>query len=511
MKKYILLPAAALLFGAAFVLNSCSDFLDDTPKTSLTTGNAYKTAADMENALAGCYNLFYASDYYQWENVMLSDVRSDNAYPGGGNEETFYDYDRFILPPSNDHNFANWRALYRGVARCNILLGKIDDITDPDLTDERRNQIIGEASFLRAFHYFQLVKMYGGVPLELESNTADPEVTRKPRASESDVYTQIISDLEIAARNLPDSYGNDPSVNKVRATKGAANAMLAKAWAQRPDRDYTHVLHHCEEVINSSAGYTLLSSYADLFDGNHDMNSEAILEIPYEEGNWAASCWGVELYLAPEDGWQKYCVPSKDLVNAYDAAGDAVRKNVNIAFLTTDGNGDPISWADENWNPCADPNTAIPFNYKQHHPAGWASGDDFYLLRLADIILLKAEAHNELGDAAAAAAALNEVRARVGLAPVSSSLSKEEMRLAILNERRLELAFEAQRWDDLVRSNLATTVMQALEEYTFTCTDNVVGPAVRMDYSNCNSNRWVMPIPQLEIDANPNLVQNIGY
>ncbi|HNE29166.1 MAG TPA: RagB/SusD family nutrient uptake outer membrane protein, partial [Saprospiraceae bacterium] len=349
------------------------------------------------------------------------------------------------------------------------------------------------------------------VPLELESNTADPEITRKPRASEADVYTQIISDLETAANQLPDSYGSDPSVNKVRATKGAANAMLAKAWAQRSDRDYNHVLHHCDEVINSPAGYSLLSNYADLFDGNHDMNAESILEIPYQEGNWAASCWGVELYLAPEDGWQKYCVPSKDLVAAYDAAGDVVRKNANIAFMTTDANGDPISWADENWNPCADPNTAIPFNFKQKHPSGWASGDDFYLLRLADIILLKAEAHNELGDAASAAAALNLVRTRAGLPPVSSSLSKEEMRLTILNERRLELAFEAQRWDDLVRINLATTVMHALEEYTYTCAGGVVSPPVKMDYTNCITYRWVMPIPQLEIDANPNLVQNFGY
>ena len=512
MKKHIFYQTKFLLLLVIVVfLGSCSKFLDDKPVTSLTTAAAYNTASDMENVLAGCYNTFYGTDYYQWENVMLSDVRSDNAYCGGGNEETFYDYDRFILPPSNTHNSVHWRALFNGIARCNILLNKIGAVNDPALTDTRRQQIIGEASFLRAFHYYQMVKLFGGVPIELESNTADPNVTRKPRATETEVYDQIVKDLDVAVTNLPDTYGSSASVNKVRATKGAANALLAKIWAQRSDRDYSKVLTYCDAVISSPAGYQLMANYADLFDGNHYLNSESILEIPFEEGNWSASNWGIELYLAPEDGWQKYCVPSKDLVAAYDATGDAVRKDANIVFWKTDGYGQPFSWADENWNPCNDPDIAIPFNYKQKHPAGWASGDDYYLLRLADIILLKAEAQNETGNIAGAAASVNQIRSRVGLDPISASLSKAEMKTAILNERRLELAFEAQRWDDLVRAGIATTVMLALNEYTYSCVDGAPGDPVKMDYSHCDQNHWLMPIPQVEIDANPNLIQNPGY
>jgi hypothetical protein len=510
-KQAYLKPIAILMAIVAISLGSCSKFIDDKPITSLTTGNSYNTASDLENALAGCYNIFYGSDYYQWEYVMLSDVRSDNAYPGGNNEETFFDYDRFILPPSNNHNYVNWGALYRGIARCNILLNKIGDVSDAALTDTRRQQIIGEASFLRAMHYYQLVKMYGGVPIELESNSADPGVTRKTRATEKEVYDQIVTDLEVALANLPDAFGSDASINKVRGTKGAANALLAKVWAQRSDRDYSKVIGYCDAVINSSAGYSLMSNYADLFDGNHDFNSESILEIPFEEGNWSASSWGIELYLAPEDGWQKYCIPSVDLVAAYDSEGDTIRKNANILFMTHDINGDPISWADENWNPCMDPTIGVPFNYKQKHPAGWASGDDYYLLRLADIILLKAEALNDGGSTSEAAALVNQIRNRVGLADISSGLSKEEMKLAILKERRLELAFEAQRWDDLVRNGVATTVMLGLNEITYTCVDGVPGNPVKMDYSNCDQNHWVLPIPQFEIDANPNLIQNPGY
>ncbi|NVO21255.1 MAG: RagB/SusD family nutrient uptake outer membrane protein [Bacteroidetes bacterium] len=510
MNKYNFNHALYLML-AVVLLGSCKKFIEDKPVTSLTTGNSYNTASDMENVLAGCYNTFYGTDYYQWEYVMLSDVRSDNAYPGGNNEETFFDYDRFILPPSNHHNYVNWGALYNGIARCNILLAKIGDVTDAALTDTRRQQIIGEASFLRAFHYYQLVKMYGGVPIELESNTADPSITRKARASEKEVYDQIVKDLDVALTNLPDTYGSEASVNKVRATKGSANALLAKIWAQRSDRDYSKVITYCDAVINSSAGYSLMANYADLFDGSHYLNSESILEIPFQEGNSSASSWGIELYLAPEDGWQKYCVPSKDLVAAYDAEGDNVRKDASIIFMTKDANGQNISWPDENWNPCMDSTVGIPFNYKQKHPAGWGSGDDYYLIRLADIILLKAEAENESGNQAEAAALVNQIRSRVGLAAISSGLSQADMKTAILKERRLELAFEAQRWDDLVRNGVATTVMQGLNEYTYSCVDGAPGSPVKMDYSKCDQNHWIMPIPQLERDANPNLEQNPGY
>ena len=124
--------------------------------------------------------------------------------------------------------------------------------------------------------------------------------------------------------------------------------------------------------------------------------------------------------------------------------------------------------------------------------------------------MLKAEAQNETGHPADAATTVNLIRSRVGLPAVSGG-SQEQMKAAILLERRLELAFEGYRWDDLVRAGVATTVMQALNEYTYTCADGVVGPPVKMDYSHCTQQRWILPIPQVEIDANPNLTQNAGY
>jgi starch-binding outer membrane protein, SusD/RagB family len=485
------------------VLSSCQKFLTDAPQSSLTSGNAYTSASDVENALAGCYNILY-TDYYQWENVMLSDNRSDNAYPGGGGEDTFVNEDQFNIPPSNSHCYNFWWGQpYQGIARCNILLEKISNVEDTKLEiNNRRQQIIGEASFLRAFNYYQLVKLFGGVPIELQSNTADPSVTRKPRSTETEVYDQIVKDLQVALDYLPDSFG-DPSVDKVRATKGAANALLAKVWAQRSDRDYSKVLAYCNAVLTSSAGYALEPNYSELFDGVNYLNNEAILVIPFIEGNWSVSNWGVELFLAPEDGWQKYCVPSKDLVNAYVNEGDEIRLESNIIFMKE------IPWADENWSPCGNAADSVPFNYKQKHPAGWASGDNYYLLRIGDIVTLKAEAQNELGDLDGAKETLNLVRSRVNLPDVVAA-TKEEMKTKILHERRLELAFEAQRWDDLVRAGVATDVMTALEEYKYTCNDGTPSDPIRINY-NVDHNHWLMPIPQSEIDANPNLEQNDGY
>lgn len=490
-----------VLFTTLF---SCSnDFLNVKPTAVLTTGNSYNSAQDLNNALNGAYRTFY-EEYFQWMNVCLEDIRSDNAYAGGSGDASIVQMDQLNLSTGNVVMFNNWVQMYQGVARCNIILDKIVTVNDPEL--DRNNlgkYIIGQASFLRAFYYYNLVKNYGGVPLELHSNSTDPAKINLSRSTETEVYNQINADLLVAIANLPDAYEGGPSESKVRATKGAANALMAKIWAQRKDRDYNKVLQYCDAVINSPAGYSLVANYADLFDGDHYMGSESILEISFLAGNSAVSNWGVQLFLAPEDGWQKYCVPSKDLVNAYDSENDLIRKNANIVFWSD------LPWADENWNPCADASVAVPFNYKQKHPNEWNSGDHPYLLRLDDIILLKAEAQNELGNIPDALITVNQIRSRVQL-PNLTATSKEDLKMKILKERRLELAFDAQRWDDLIRADAANTVMNALNEYRYTCGDGNSSAPIKIDY-NCNNNKWLCPIPQLERDANPNLTQNPGY
>ncbi|WP_313263190.1 RagB/SusD family nutrient uptake outer membrane protein [Sphingobacterium sp.] len=507
--------AIALL--TSLTLNSCKKFLDLQPTSTVTSENAYLTGDNIEKALNGAYNSFIGNgtrpgsnaNYYQWEMILQTDIRSDNAHAAGGGEIDFAQIDYNTITNTNEMVRRDWEELYGAISKCNIVIDNVDKVTDPTFSDERRKQILGEASFLRAFHYYQLVKLYGGVPLEKHSNSTDAEVLRIKRSTVEEVYDFIDSDLQVALNNLPDGFGQ-PSIDKVRATKGAANALLTKIWAQRPDRDYNKVLQYANAVITGKGGYQLLQNYADLFDGKHNYNSESIIEIPYIAGSPNLSCWGGAFFFPDldengkinENEWRRYGTPSKDLVEAYDNAGDTERKNANIWFYS-------VPWADEFWNPCGDAETEIPFNVKQKHANSFQSGDHFYLLRLADIILLKAEAQNALGNTADALNTVNIIRHRAGLSDLSG-VSSSALKTIILNERRLELAFEGQRWDDLNRYGTTVDVMNKLNEIKFTCDNGQQSNPTLIKY-NFNQNSLLLPIPLLELQANPSLTQNPGY
>ncbi|KAA2242913.1 RagB/SusD family nutrient uptake outer membrane protein [Chitinophaga agrisoli] len=484
--KHILLGILACSLAA------CSKFVDLAPISDATTENAYESASDAEAALVGAYDVFQ-QEYYIWDNINFSDVLSDNYYSGGDNPELFA-VDLMNITPVNSRLFNNWSQIYTGISRANIILDKVPQITDPKLNENnRKEQVLGEAAFLRAYHYYQLVKMWGGVPLVLEPVTsADPAATNKPRATEAEVYAQIIKDLEFALTRLPDKFGDDASVNKARATKGAVNALLAKVYAQKSDRDYNKVLEYANAVISSPAGYQLIN-FNYLFDGSHYNNDESIMELQFTGG--AEANWGPQLILPPSisgDSWRKFVTPSKDLVKAYDTEGDTVRKAATILF-------ENVSWTDEFW---AIGGGDVPFAWKWKSANGWASTNRQYIFRLADIMLLKAEALNELGRTAEAAAPLNDVRARVTLKPTTAT-TQAAMRLAIEKERRLELAQEGQRWDDLRRYGRAEAVMNGLQEIDLRTNQ-------RVNY-NMTKEKELLPIPQLERDRNKQLSQNPGY
>lgn len=486
---------AALLL-AGFVFTACEDGLDDMPISQSTVDNAYTSGDQIEAALTGVYESFQGNDYYVWDHVLFSDVRSDNHYAGGDNPDIFQ-IDAINIQNDNPRVFNAWSAIYNAIAKANVVLDKAP-LVSQQITEERREQIIGEAYFLRAYHYYTLARLFGGVPLiTAPVNSADPSVTRVPRSTEEEVYAQIIADLEIAASKLPNDYGSEPSVNKARATKGAAHALLAKVYAQKPAPDYGQVINYANMVLTSPAGYDLMGSYAELFDGSHYNNIESILEVQYLGGNEGS--WGPQMHLPPSvsgDGWRKFVTPSHDLVNAFDSEGDEIRKNATILF-------EEVSWVDEYWGNAA--NSSVPFAYKWKNAMGWASSDHIYLLRLADIILLKAEAHNELGDIGAAEAEVNKVRLRVNLPALTAeqTASAAVMKQVILKERRLELAQEAHRWDDLVRNGVAVEVMNSVPDI-----DLRDGEPVNY---NMQPHEEFLPIPQNEINRNPNLEQTPGY
>lgn len=494
--KIINKKSISVLLLAGLTLASCEDNLDNVPVSQGIAQNSYQTGDQIEAALTGVYESFQGNDYYVWDHVLFSDVRSDNNYAGGDNPQIFQ-IDAINIDVNNDRVYNAWSAIYNAIAKANTVLEYAPKV-DRMLTPERKEQIIGEAYFLRAYHYYTLARLFGGVPLVVETvKSADPSAVRIPRSTEEETYAQIIADLEIAAAKLPNDYGNDSSVNKARATKGAAYALLAKAYAQQPTPNWGQVSAYADMVINSPAGYQLLGNYADLFDGSHYNNAESIIEIQYLGGNEGS--WGPQMHLPPSksgDTWRKFVTPSHDLVNAYDSEGDVIRKDANILF-------ENVPWADEYWGNAV--GSSVAFNYKWKNAMGWASSDHVYLLRLADIILLKAEALNNQGQPGAAADLVDTIRLRAGIAvlPANVRASQDLMKVAILKERRLELAQEAHRWDDLVRNNVAVQTMNAVQDVDLRSGNPV-------NY-NMQDYEVFLPIPQREINRNPNLVQTTGY
>ncbi len=478
---------------------SCEEFLELKPISEETTATAYDKLSQIEAALTGTYTTFQ-SDAYVWNNVMFQDVRSDNHYAGGDNA-SFYEADYLDVSATNSKVYQTWTNLYNGILKANIVAERVHGVTDPLLTETRKNQIIGEARFIRAYHYYNLVNLFGGVPLVLEeTSSTDPAVVNKPRATEEEVFEQIIADLEEATELLPDVYGSDASVNKARASAGAAWALMAKAYAQKPTPDYDKVLECIEKVEASKANYKLID-YTYLFDGAHYNNEESIIEVQWiagQNGNW-----GPQMLLPPSisgDTWRKFVTPSKDLVAAFDAEGDEIRKNATILF-------ENVSWIDEYYGinePTTDnptPNN-VAFGYKWKNASGWSSSDRQYLLRYGDIVLLKAEALCMTNHLEEAATEVNRIRNRVDLPSLTADQksSQEVLKMNILKERRLELAQEAQRWDDLVRYGVVVETMNNLVEIDLRSGNPI-------DY-NMTEAKILLPIPQQELDRNPALEQN---
>lgn len=468
---------------SALMILSCEDFLDKKPvsqgvavENTAADSLVYKTAGDVEAALNGVYSDF-KNEYFMLDMFLNGDAQSDDAYAGADNPDIFQ-IDDYEIIATNANVSRDWAYLYSIIGKANRVINNVELVPDPALSEGRSQEIKGEASFIRAFAHFDLVRLYGDVPLvtqEVRSiSAANLEeiypLLFPPRVSAEEVYDQIIADLEFALGTV-----RTTAPDKGYATVGAVNALLAKVYATREPHDWNKVKEHCDAVI--AVGYTLLPEYDQLWDNAHENSSESIFEINCY--NWdTGGNWGVFMFYG--DDWKKFNIPSNDLVQAFDAEGDVIRKNASIAFLDVSG-----KWTDEHW-----PAANYPFINKYRDFSG---AQNFIIYRLADILLLKAEALNELNDVEGAAELVNQIRARVDLEPTTAA-TQADMRLAIANERRLELAFEGHRWFDLKRTGRAIEVINSLD----------------LGYQ-LSENKLVWPIPQAERDRNSLLTQNPGY
>ncbi|MBL7825981.1 MAG: RagB/SusD family nutrient uptake outer membrane protein [Saprospiraceae bacterium] len=488
MKNYVLFSGVVI---ALLAFNSCEKFLELEPSSQgIAVNNTssdsilYKSASEAEAALAGAYRDL-KNEYFELDYYVNGDGQSDDAYAGADNPANFQ-IDDYKIDATNSNVSRDWRYLYSTIGKCNTVINNVRSVTDPALTADRKEEILGEASFLRAFMYFQAVQLWGDVPLQLKevktisaANLEEiyPQIF-PARASQEEVYAQIIADLETALAKV-----RVTAPNKGYATKGIVNAVLAKVYATQEPHDWNKVKQYCDEVI--VGGYSLLADYNELWNSANENSAEAIFEINYD-GGASDGNWGTKMFRGLD--WKKFNIPSNDLLAAFDAENDVVRKNASVIFLDVSG-----KWSDPHY-----PQTNYPFvNKWRNFQEG--SNQNYIFIRLADILLLKAEALNELGDAAGAVSLVNQIRARVNL-PATTAATQAEVRLAIEKERRLELAFEGHRWYDLKRTGRAIDVI-----------NNAKGANGENLGYNLTTNRLVWPIPQAELDKNGKLIQNPGY
>lgn len=435
--KIKFLKIGLILTGLSFMVSCSEDFLDVDSRDSLEAEDTENVTP--EEMVTGVYGMLTEWDY-AFSYLGITEIISDNADKGSSPTDTGGDkhlLDGLTHNTSSGSISAMWTRWYKSVGRASIA---IDYTENYALENEAyKNRLIGEAKFLRALNYFWLVKYFGDVPLQ--------HIDYAVRAPKSDVYAFIEQDLLDAIDALPLKSDYDAD-DLGRATKGAAQGLLAKVYMYQEKWPEAYAM--TTAVINSQE-YNLHSNYAELWRASQENGIESLFEV---QARGVAIAHGVQQYSQTQgargtSGWGwGFNTPSQNLMDAFDAEGDAIRKNATIIFPgETLWDGRFVSTSVEN----------IGYNEKAYssNNAGASDGDkNVRILRFAEILLIRAEAAIHTG--ADAATPLNLVRERVDLDPIANPTLQD-----VWKERRLELAFEHDRWFDLIRTGQASQAMTA--------------------------------------------------
>lgn len=452
-KKYII-AAALLLLGA--VNQSCSnDFIDVSPTEKIPEsafGELYNNDEGATNLVTAIYAKFLDWNMSTFAWIGVTSIVSDDADKGSSSSDSGSDkdvLDALNFNPATPSFKELFAANYQGINRCNQALKYLPqlDKANPEL----RKRLAGEAKFLRAFMYFTLVRSFGGVPLvdhvPVTGVEADKTMTLT-RKSKEEIYAFIEKDLKDAIEALPNKSVYT-GTNVGRASVGAAHALLAKVYL------YQKKWQLAVDETNLVTGYSLTPVFQDIYKVSGENNAESVFEI---NGSGGTSGRAIQQYSQVQGargttgwGWG-FATPTQGLYDAY-AANDTRRDATIIHRSMTLYDGYFVG-----------PNTENKFyNYKAYSSnyRDQASTDvNIRYLRYAEVLLIKAEAMNELGQTSAAITSLNEVRQRAGIGN-TPAVSQADVRADIWKQRRLELAFEHDRWFDLVRTGQAQAAMAA--------------------------------------------------
>ncbi len=513
-----------LVLGLAVLVTAgCGkNFLNVEVQGQSNPSNDPQLAVDLVN---GVYSsLIYIDPGGGWNTdthgisfVAATNIRSDDADKGSfaGDQPEIADLDNFTETPANTFVAALWNGYYAGISRANNALAAI--LTAP-MDTATKTELRAEVRFIRGYYYFNLVRFFGGVPIVLSVPSGPRQAISDPslvtRASDSDVYNKaIIPDLQFALQHLPLKSAQVVG----RITRGAAETLLAKVYLY--EKNWTQALALTQDVINSNQ-YQLVPDYSTIWRQVGDNDAESIFEI--ETGGYGNTDAGIPLYSEMQGprnkggvwnnpnfndptgdlGWG-FCTPTQDLVNDYEP-GD-LREAATIITI----NPNPLAPSgDTLWDGFVIPNIngtqSAFYNYKAYHSERKDGIETFFgnrdrkiknvhLLRYAEVLLINAEAANELMQPSVALADLDQVRNRAGL-PNSTAGTQSDLRMAIWHERRVELAMEHDRFFDIVRQGRAAQVMQGVGK-------NFVA-----------GKNELLPIPATQIAlSGGKLLQNPGY
>jgi len=472
MKKrlYIIVIACIGLFS------SCTDFLTSELKVDYTSENYYTTPEAATKAVTGIYNSLYGTNTL-W---VFGDVASDDAVKGGnaGDQADINAINDFTA--SSDNGFINtfWKSSYETIARANNVITYVSPMS---FDETLRNRLVGEAKFLRAYAYFNLVNIYGKVPLKLQPQLT-AETVNVGLSEVSAIYAQIEKDLTEAIAVLPVSYPTEVG----RATQGAAYGLLAKTELYQ--QKYTECLTNIQAMENLNK-YDLLKNYANLFKAGAEDSVEVVFGIRYINSTAVILGNGLNVWFSPAiEGGYYFNAPTQNYVDGF-------------VDKTIDGNDDPrldasIGRDGKPWfnntvysSSWSEATGYLVKKYDETMPVGSTKSQStipYNAIRYADILLMKAEALNELGGADAiskAATAVDLVRNRASLAPTTAA-TQDAMRTVIRNERRKELGFEFHRFFDLMRWGKTTAEAALGTDLKWT------------------EPRFYFPLPQSELDTN---------
>ena len=456
--RYLLLPTAVLAIAAA-----CKSTLDVEPTTVVPEEIAVTDPVSARAALAGAYDALEDLDYYGADFVTLPEVGSDNA-THTGTFTTYADADLNELTADNTTDRAMWDAIYFGIDRANVVLEKVPTVAA--LSDDEKNEMLGEAYFLRALGHHNAMKLWGGIPLRTARVKTIEEASNASRTTLAESYAQVLKDLDDAQARITVERAHRTA--SIAAVRGLRARVLLYRESPAPlglgTGNWAAVEAEADAVL-AIPGLALATNYSDLFTLNGADTPEDLFRVAFSDQDQGEVSY---FYVVKSLGGRRELAPTTNMRNAYEA-GDLRRA----------------------WSIKTDPINANRYYFSKFPSV--SSTEHIHVIRLAEIYLIRAEARARQGNLAGAVADYNKLRERAKL-PLHTLGVEVTDQASVLNaidhERRIELAAEGDRWFDLVRTGRAVTAL-SLANKTY---------------------QMLYPIPQEEIDVTQGQIQqNAGY